>query len=149
MTDRPMKAARAWIAAAFAFLLLVPAAAQAADGAALRFAVAGGSEVLVATAGDLLAAEQVFSPHGAPAVELRFAPAFAARFADFTGRNAGKSVTVSRGGETLQTFRIMERIAGGVVLISGRFSVAEAKALAAALRPAKAGTTDEKPGKGP
>lgn len=70
---------------------------------------------------------------GAPAITLRLNNEGARRFADHTGANIGQAVAVVMDGRVLSAPVVRERIAGGQVLISGRFDHDEVSIWAAVL----------------
>ncbi|NLN20264.1 MAG: protein translocase subunit SecD [Firmicutes bacterium] len=71
---------------------------------------------------------------GRPAVAVTFNPDGAAKFAEFTRANVGRPIVIRLDEEILSTAVIQEPITDGRGQISGRFTVEEAKELAALLR---------------
>ncbi|MGI6082684.1 MAG: protein translocase subunit SecD [Limnochordia bacterium] len=72
--------------------------------------------------------------YGRPAVAVTFRPDGAAKFAEFTRANIGRPIVISLDDEILSTAVIQDAITDGRGQISGRFTVEEAKELAALLR---------------
>ncbi len=76
-------------------------------------------------------AQVQFDPNsGLPTVSLNFDKEGADLFAEITGRNVGKAVAIFLDGQAISVPRVNEKITGGQAVISGDFSVAEAKTLA-------------------
>jgi len=71
--------------------------------------------------------------YGRPAVAVTFRPDGAAKFAEFTRANIGRPIVISLDDEILSTAVIQDAITDGRGQISGRFTVEEAKELAAEL----------------
>ncbi|MFA5047734.1 MAG: protein translocase subunit SecD [Patescibacteria group bacterium] len=67
---------------------------------------------------------------GAPQVSLEFDSAGTQMFADITKKNTGKLVAIFLDGEAISIPRVNEPILGGKAVISGNFSMEEAKLLA-------------------
>jgi preprotein translocase subunit SecD len=68
---------------------------------------------------------------GEPIVTIRLSKASAKAFADITAKNIGRPMELRVNGKTLMKPVIREAIVGGVVQISGRFTVDETSKLAA------------------
>jgi protein-export membrane protein SecD len=76
-------------------------------------------------------AQVVFDPQtGEPTVELTFNSEGDNLFSDITGRNVGKQVGIFLDGQPISTPVVQTKITGGTAIISGSFSVSEAKLLA-------------------
>lgn len=67
--------------------------------------------------------------HGEPVVEFRLGDRAAKLLAKLTADNVGKELVMSSDRRELQRAMIVEPITGGNVVISGRFSIEETKAL--------------------
>lgn len=65
-----------------------------------------------------------------PEVSLEFDSEGAKMFEDITGRNIGKPVAIFLDGSAISTPTVNDKISGGNAVISGNFSVSEAKTLA-------------------
>ncbi len=71
---------------------------------------------------------------GGYGVEIRFGPAGATAFAEYTGANVGRSLAIVLDKQVLSAPRISEPITGGQAMITGNFTVDEANQLAVQLR---------------
>jgi preprotein translocase subunit SecD len=86
-------------------------------------------------AADIAFAEAGFDAlTGEPVVTLRFNDEAAVRFARITGANIGRQAAIVLDGTVLSAPVIHEPITGGAAQISGNLAVADAEALALALR---------------
>ena len=75
-------------------------------------------------------ASVAFDPNsGLPNVSLNFDDEGSKLFADITGRNVGKRVGIFLDGQPLTTPRVNERIEGGQAVITGDFTLIEARQL--------------------
>ncbi len=80
-------------------------------------------------------AQMDFDPQsGSPLVSLEFNDEGAKLFADITKRNIGKPVAIFLDGEPISVPTVQTEILGGKAVITGQFSVAEAKLLAQRLQ---------------
>lgn len=77
---------------------------------------------------------------GMPVLSLVLDAASAKAFADFTGANVGRAITISVAGEVLTSPFVREPILGGELRITGSMTPADAERLAAAVR--SAGTVE-------
>jgi len=76
-------------------------------------------------------AQVVFNPNtNEPQVQLEFNSEGSDLFAEITGRNVGNVVGIFLDGEPISLPKVNEKITGGSAVISGRFSLEEAKTLA-------------------
>ncbi len=76
-------------------------------------------------------AQVVFNPNtNEPQVQLEFNSEGSDLFAEITGRNIGRVVGIFLDGEPISLPTVNEKITGGSAVISGRFSLDEAKILA-------------------
>ena len=76
-------------------------------------------------------AQVEFDPNsGLPQVSLTFNDEGKQLFADITGRNVGKPVAIFLDGSPISTPTVQQAITGGSAVISGNFSLTEAKQLA-------------------
>jgi len=65
-----------------------------------------------------------------PTVSIQFNPEGAKLFEEITGRNVGKQVAIFVGGNLISNPTVDQKIAGGDAVITGRFTIDEAQALA-------------------
>lgn len=72
---------------------------------------------------------QFNSNDGSPEVSLEFDTQGAKMFEDITGRNIGKPVAIFLDGYPISVPTVNDKITGGAAVISGRFSIDEAKML--------------------
>lgn len=79
---------------------------------------------------DIKSAAATFDRAGAPAVKVTLTPASAKVFGDLTRRNVGKEMELLYGGKVLISAVIQAPITGGTVLVTGRYTIAQTKALA-------------------
>ncbi|MDO8592431.1 MAG: peptidylprolyl isomerase [bacterium] len=70
------------------------------------------------------------SNYGSPEVSLAFDSQGAKMFEDITARNVGKPVAIYLDGYPISMPNVNEKISGGKAVISGKFSITEAKLLA-------------------
>jgi len=71
-----------------------------------------------------------FNPNdGTPEVALQFDAAGSKMFEDITGRNVNKQVAIVLDGYTISAPTVSQKISGGEAVISGKFTVEEAKLL--------------------
>jgi len=70
---------------------------------------------------------------GKPIVQLDFNPEGSELFKQITGRNVGKQVAIYLDQEIISAPTVQQEIAGGNAIISGEFSLEEAKSLAVAI----------------
>lgn len=91
-----------------------------------------GAEETKLTGKDLKSAKVVFdqSGTGQPQVSLNFTDEGAKKFADITKRNIGKPVVIVLDNEIISAPRVNEAILNGNAVISGNFTLPEAKKLA-------------------
>jgi len=83
------------------------------------------------TGADLKKAEVTFDPNtGKPVVRLEFTQEGGKKFAEITGRNIGKPVYIFLDNEPISSPIVQEKITGGSAVISGEFSLKQAKNLA-------------------
>lgn len=84
------------------------------------------------TGKDLKSAKVVFgqSGTGGPQVQLNFSPAGAKKFADITKKDVGKPVVIVLDNDIVSFPRVNEPILNGNAVITGNFTVTEAKNLA-------------------
>lgn len=84
------------------------------------------------TGKDLTSSKVVFGQNssGTPQVQLNFTPGGAKKFADITKRNVGKPVVIVLDNQIVSYPRVNEPILNGNAVISGDFTVPEAKNLA-------------------
>lgn len=98
--------------------------------------VLGDSPILTDLTGkDLKSSKVVFnqSGTGGPAVQLNFSPEGVNKFADITKRNVGKPVVIVLDNEIISYPRVENPILNGDAIISGGFTVDQAKSLSIAL----------------
>jgi preprotein translocase subunit SecD len=82
------------------------------------------------TGADLRRAEVTFDQAtGKPAVSLEFTDEGAKKFAEITGRNVGKAVSIFLDGAPISSPIVQEQITGGQAQISGEFTTEQAKNL--------------------
>jgi preprotein translocase subunit SecD len=81
------------------------------------------------TGKDLDTASVQFGQSGAPEINLQFNDEGAKKFAEITGRNVGKPVAIYLDGLPLSTPTVQTAITDGKAVITGQFSVQEAKDL--------------------
>ena len=98
-------------------------------------AVCIGRTVLVLGPDNVVSAEASTDAAGYPTVLVRMGPAAAEAFAAHTGANVRKPLAVLLDGRLLLAPTIQERIAGGLLQISGLASEAAARDLAQVLAP--------------
>lgn len=109
-----------------ALALAAPALAQPAPTAAGVFTIAGERFA----AGDILDARAMPDIAGGAGIMISFAPAAAKRLAALTAAQIDKPVALALDGKVLAEPVVREAIEGGVLQISGDFTVAQAEALA-------------------
>jgi protein-export membrane protein SecD len=91
----------------------------------------GGWKMTQLSGKQLTKAQVVFDPNtGEPTVELTFNSEGDKLFSDITGRNVGNQVGIFLDGQPISTPVVQTKITGGTAIISGSFTVAEAKLLA-------------------
>ena len=108
---------------------------------ALPFSAAGAQELqlnviqesLDLRKSDAVAAEAVLQ-EGRWIVEIQFSHAASVKFGEITGRNVRKRMQIVVGDRIVSTAMIMTPITGGAIVITGNFSEAEAKEIAAKLK---------------
>ncbi|SUS08281.1 Protein translocase subunit SecD [uncultured Defluviicoccus sp.] len=88
----------------------------------------------VVVSGENLVDAQPTFQQGEPVVSFRFDTAGGKRFGDVTTQNVGKLLAIVLDGEVISAPRIREPILGGSGIITGSFSVPEARDLALLLR---------------
>ena len=88
----------------------------------------------VVVSGENLVDAQPTFQDGEPVVSFRFDTSGGKRFGDVTTQNVGKLLAIVLDGEVISAPRIREPILGGSGIITGSFSVAEARDLALLLR---------------
>ncbi|MDG4574384.1 MAG: protein translocase subunit SecD [Defluviicoccus sp.] len=88
----------------------------------------------VVVSGENLVDAQPTFQQGEPVVSFRFDTAGGKRFGDVTTQSVGKLLAIVLDGEVISAPRIREPILGGSGIITGSFSVAEARDLALLLR---------------
>lgn len=76
---------------------------------------------------------------GGAVVSFNLTPEGRSRFAQVTGDNVGRRIAILIDGRVMSAPVVRDRIAGGAGEISGRFTLEEAKALAAAISPSAGG----------
>ena len=74
-----------------------------------------------------------FNSHGSPAISLQFKPAASRRWARMTEANIGRPIAIIFDEVVLSAPNVLSSIEGGVVSISGAFTLEQAKAMAAQL----------------
>jgi len=83
------------------------------------------------TGKDLKKAAVTFDPQtSAPQISLKFTDEGAKKFEEITRRNVGRPLAIFLDGELISAPRVNEVISGGEAVISGKFSLSEAKNLA-------------------
>ena len=70
--------------------------------------------------------DQLYQPH----ISITFSPEGAKMFEEITGRNVQKPIAIFVGGQLISAPNVNEKISGGKAVITGRFSIKEAEALA-------------------
>lgn len=65
-----------------------------------------------------------------PSISIKFNPEGAKLFEDITGRNVNKPVAIFVGGNLISSPNVNEKISGGEAIITGKFTVDDAQALA-------------------
>lgn len=91
-------------------------------------------EIPILDGGMLTNANVGFDKNNRPVINFRLNAEGAEIFGDFTGKNVGKHLAIVLDGKVYSTPSINERIGGGAGVISGNYTVVEAKDLAIALR---------------
>jgi preprotein translocase subunit SecD len=82
------------------------------------------------TGADLRKAEVIFDPSsGRPVVQIEFTNEGAQKFAEITERNVGKPVIIFLDNQPVSSPIVQEKITGGSAVISGEFSLDQAKNL--------------------
>ena len=90
----------------------------------------GGYKYTGLTGKDLKNAQVTFNPNtNEPEVSLEFNDAGKQLFADITGRNVGKVVGIFLDGEAISLPKVNEKISEGKAVITGKFTLEEAKTL--------------------
>lgn len=100
--------------------------------AKLEFVDPDGNVVL--TGADLKSAYVTTDQSGLPAVGLEFTSNGSKKFYDATSKWVGQQITIKLDGETISSPVVQEAISGGKASITGNFTAAEAKQLAALLQ---------------
>ena len=72
----------------------------------------------------------VLDSAGQKAMQLELTPQSRDDFAAFTGRHVGETIDLSVDGEVLISPRLMEPIAGGLIMVSGSFAQGELEKIA-------------------
>ena len=72
----------------------------------------------------------VLDSAGQKAMQLELTPQSRDDFAAFTGRHVGETIDLSVDGEVLMSPRLMEPIAGGMIMVSGSFAQGELEKIA-------------------
>jgi preprotein translocase subunit SecD len=75
---------------------------------------------------------------GQKAMQLELTPQSRTDFAAFTGRHVGGAIDLSVDGEVLMSPRLMEPIAGGMIMVSGSFARGELERIAMRISEAQA-----------
>lgn len=88
----------------------------------------------VEVGGDMLTDAQATFADGRPVVSFKFSAAGAKKFGEATRDNVGKSLAIVLDDKVISAPRVNEPIMGGAGIISGGFSVSQAKDLAVLLR---------------
>jgi preprotein translocase subunit SecD len=88
--------------------------------------------VALVTDKDVAAAEVTEDGNGQAAVAVKLTEAAAGRFAEATGAMIGKPMAIVLDGAIVSAPTIMDRIAGGQMIVTGGFSQQRAEALKAA-----------------
>lgn len=125
------------------FIVLTVFAAEARAGS-LRFQVGDasftvGEDDLVCVRWKFIAAQ--------PSVEIKLSEKASAKLAELTRKNVSKQMQIIKDGRVLQSAVILAPLTEGVIVVSGRFSVPEAQALARDLGEREGGC-DPKPSPG-
>jgi len=113
-----------------AIVLAATAAPATAEG--VSFHVVKESQDLVK--GDIVEAKPVRNGDGRWAVSIRLNKAAARRLAALTANNIGRRVQLVVGQRIVMSAVVREAISGGAILVSGNYSEAEAKRMAALIR---------------
>ena len=80
----------------------------------------------------------VLDSAGQKAMQLELTPQSRADFAAFTGKHVGETIDLSVDGEVLMSPRLMEPIAGGLIMVSGSFARGELEKIAMRISEAQA-----------